>query len=1046
MNLSKHSHLHSLTFLSCLSTSHSLLIILRVPTLSVFQTIQLDQQTSSYLSLVFKNDSTIIGITKTGQIIQHKLQFINQKFSIRQCDVIGEMNVDFLKSNSRSSRIGIEFDVHSLSSHLIIFTSQSFSVYQLFSSNLNRLLRYTLPPSNDNEDEEIIEVKFIRSSLISVLTKKSLKLYQLQSPTSEEDETKNKGWRLKLVHEFKGSYDSIVPYPNQEDDHEYSPKLLAFTDDQDGTQRILKLEPKSDPSVIYSSSSPASIETQSKMITCATWFDDNYELALIGDAFGQLTTQSFPSNNSTKHFSLLNETNNQLAGSIRTICVQEDQSVVIVGSSAGDIGIWQTDGTQLAWHILSDTSIESVEVMIQNEVFLAKTSDGSLIIFELKSSGLIQVIIRIPNLRRHGYFDQFWFNKTHPELRVLVRYCDGVKGFEYQVWMEKKRISSHSTLLEAQNQTPEEWVPIRISKNEQALDQRKLTIDLKKLVEVATTFYGPSASWISRLMIQELMPWGINERLDELVSNGLKISPTKKKNRLLIEGLKEEIGLGVNQTLHVVRLLVSLRLLLDDPSIERITGEVIEELTKTCGRFIDFGTLMKYWFNESIEIKVTIRNLFWSSLKSLTDQQVLEIVERWEKYLPLKEQDQELKGLKKEKKKETGWKMKGKGIFQRYDLKKMNSSESEIEGIEEESHETDGVEGGIEEVEEEVNEEVSARSMLLIGLILGDHYKLISTKTLKRLSISIFENLTSQSKLPSQIISLELCSSKSFEIIQHYIDAIELVRILFGLATRKGELERLGRMACLNVGIINPPLFITTLSYDLVTSDDPEDRIATMKLVIFMLRKKPLVLYTSLPRLVEAVVKSLDPTYQNEMRQQTQSVATIILHELVKTYPSIAFHHETQRLVVGTEEGACILYDLKTGRRLEVLESFKKPVIATSFSPDGHRLVTVGLEEGRVEVWKVGSGILSYFLPSVILNGNGNGMFGNPSTISNSSSSSGNGNGNESNFKPFKVFPFNVGEEGLMSRGAILEWVVIEWVTNRSCRLRIRESSLTFAC
>ncbi|EGG05180.1 uncharacterized protein MELLADRAFT_72228 [Melampsora larici-populina 98AG31] len=340
--------------------------------------------------------------------------------------------------------------------------------------------------------------------------------------------------------------------------------------------------------------------------------------------------------------------------------------------------------------------------------------------------------------------------------------------------------------------------------------------------------------------------------------------------------------------------------------------------------------------------------------------------------------------------------------------------------------------------------------MLLIGLIIGDHYKLISTKTLKRLSISIFENLTNSSKLLStQIISLELCNSKSFEIIQHYIDAIELVRILFGLATRKGELERLGRLACLNVGIINPPLFITTLSYDLVTSDDPEDRIATMKLVIFMLRKKPLVLYTSLPRLVEAVVKSLDPTYQNEMRQQTQSVATIILHELVKTYPSISFHHETQRLVVGTEEGACILYDLKTGRRLEVLESFKKPVIATSFSPDGHRLVTCGLEEGRVEVWKVGSGILSYFLPSVILNGNGNGMFGNSSIGSSSGSGIGNGsgNGNESNgFKPFKVFPFNVGEEGMMSRGAILEWVVIEWVTNRSCRLRIRESSLTFAC
>lgn len=70
----------------------------------------------------------------------------------------------------------------------------------------------------------------------------------------------------------------------------------------------------------------------------------------------------------------------------------------------------------------------------------------------------------------------------------------------------------------------------------------------------------------------------------------------------------------------------------------------------------------------------------------------------------------------------------------------------------------------------------------------------------------------------------------------------------------------------------------------------------------------------------------------------------------------------TQRLAVGTSEGAIIMYDLKTGTRLYVLEAHKKRPAACSFSPDGRRLVSVGLEEGVVLVWKVCRPFLITFL------------------------------------------------------------------------------------
>lgn len=92
--------------------------------------------------------------------------------------------------------------------------------------------------------------------------------------------------------------------------------------------------------------------------------------------------------------------------------------------------------------------------------------------------------------------------------------------------------------------------------------------------------------------------------------------------------------------------------------------------------------------------------------------------------------------------------------------------------------------------------------------------------------------------------------------------------------------------------------------------------------------------------------------------------------------------------MVGTHEGAAVLYDLKTATRLYVLEGHKKRLAACSFSPDGRRLVTLSLEESTVMVWKVGSSFSSFFHP------------GAPPRQGNSGS------------EPFKTLSFNVGSEG----------------------------------
>lgn len=163
------------------------------------------------------------------------------------------------------------------------------------------------------------------------------------------------------------------------------------------------------------------------------------------------------------------------------------------------------------------------------------------------------------------------------------------------------------------------------------------------------------------------------------------------------------------------------------------------------------------------------------------------------------------------------------------------------------------------------------------------------------------------------------------------------------------------------------------------------------------------MLYSNLPRLIEAVVKSLDPS-SNADRDAVLDAATEILGHIVdrsvrlilaslaalttRSYPTVDFHGPTQRLAVGTSEGAVVMYDLKTATRLYVLEGHARRTTAVSFAPDGRRLVTLSLEDAAVAVWKVGAGFASFFNPGAPPRQGAGGS------------------------APYKTFAFNIGDEG----------------------------------
>ncbi|KAI0060412.1 WD40 repeat-like protein [Artomyces pyxidatus] len=375
--------------------------------------------------------------------------------------------------------------------------------------------------------------------------------------------------------------------------------------------------------------------------------------------------------------------------------------------------------------------------------------------------------------------------------------------------------------------------------------------------------------------------------------------------------------------------------------------------------------LAQWWFETSVEIRSAARTLFDAGVAGLSTEATISMVDHWQHQLPFLQSDSE---------------------------KKSPSA---------------------------------ANALLLCGYIAANQYSLLSSSALNTISKSIVMYLHDDAVM-YRVLAIDLCS-RGFHIWQHYVDAMEMLRSLFSLATnnRKESIsaQNVGpqaRQAVLQIVTHNTALFMTTLSLDILHPQDLEHRKSVMQLVAFLIRKKPLVIYPNLPRLVEAVVKSLDPNSTSN-REAVLDTATEILGHVVKTFPTVDFHMASQHLAVGTGEGAIIMYDLKTATRLYVLEGHKKTPTACSFSPDGRRLVTVSLEEGVVLVWKVGSSFTSFFYP------------GAPPRQGHSGSD------------PFKTLSFTVGDEANMSVEDSLEAVRFDWAAERSVRLKIRGVTLTFS-
>ncbi|WVQ79391.1 hypothetical protein IAT38_001488 [Cryptococcus sp. DSM 104549] len=668
---------------------------------------------------------------------------------------------------------------------------------------------------------------------------------------------------------------------------------------------------------------------------------------------------------------------------------------LVVGDEDGVVRIWTADTfkfcgswTLFAWPVHSFTLIDVPQAGHLQGHLLCTSEAGTIGILSLRD---MEQLFLIPASRTP--LRRIFVENTD----ILIAYANG----KARVWNTKTQEFRRSTGLDASEDMLQagDWAEVDLKEHHgsKALSSstncsrsgselgRLLDLDLREVGRwLHSSKNNPNHSPLPalRTLLSVVLTFGINDTVDETCTSKLGIHrPTKPI--VIGQGSSERAyaityatGVEAWRVSHAMTglrqlaIITLLRPFLDSPDHERYAAEVIAFYTASLPSNIiepDLEFFASYYMDPSTDVHQAARMLFAARVGRLSEAEIEDVTQSRESGLP--------------------------------------------------SHQT-----GASRLSA-----VAANTLCLLGGIALQRYQLINPSVLKALSesVALYLHEPRCTHLP---LAIELCS-KGFANWQTYVDPSDLLRRLFHLATNKEppsmsstsstSIAAQSRLAVLHVASANAPLFMSTLSMDILDSRTAESRSSIMKLCVFMARKKPAVLENGLPRIAEAVVKSLDPNV-GKMRDDVWQAATVILHELVLAFSTIDFHSGTQRLAVGTHEGAVIMYDLKTASRLYVLEPHKHPVSAVTFSPDGRRLITVSLEEGSVTVWKVGSSLSGFF------------NVGGPPR-----------QGAEKG-EPFKRIEFMRADDGPLESTTALSDVQVTWPGARQAKVMIKETALTF--
>jgi WD40 repeat protein len=107
-------------------------------------------------------------------------------------------------------------------------------------------------------------------------------------------------------------------------------------------------------------------------------------------------------------------------------------------------------------------------------------------------------------------------------------------------------------------------------------------------------------------------------------------------------------------------------------------------------------------------------------------------------------------------------------------------------------------------------------------------------------------------------------------------------------------------------------------------------------------------------QITQILLKCFDPN-ELALRKNSHKIVSIILSIMVKMFPMVAFHHESQRLAIGTHDGPIAIYDMRTSSKWKILEGHVGNITCLGFDSKGNLLASYSAIDRTLQLWKVGN-------------------------------------------------------------------------------------------
>ncbi|KAJ2084839.1 hypothetical protein GGI09_007088 [Coemansia sp. S100] len=252
----------------------------------------------------------------------------------------------------------------------------------------------------------------------------------------------------------------------------------------------------------------------------------------------------------------------------------------------------------------------------------------------------------------------------------------------------------------------------------------------------------------------------------------------------------------------------------------------------------------------------------------------------------------------------------------------------------------------------------------------------------------------------------------------------------------------LAKSALLRIATTDMPLVSSTVIEILHSNSENggiKERRGALQLIGLVAQKYPRQLHPHLEGIAAAIVQAIEPK-RATTRKLLIAAAGAALQGLVRAYPWVSFHPESQCLAVGCIDGRCTTYDLRTATRTAVYDGGAGcPVAAVAISPQGDRVASFTLGNGMLSIWDPAPSALAMFARSLFWSATSELVGGGNSAAESQSS------GSVTPSKTMKIPAGYLEHVDNVSVSSAMPVAKLKWTADRTVLLQIEEASFSLS-